>query len=82
LVEAVSADLTATSEAARLMTAEEVGERWQLPEGAVYRMTREGLLPTVKLGRYYRYRVADIEAFEVAGGAQQMDKPFAPVRFW
>ena len=54
--------------ASRLWTAEELAERWQVPKAHVYRLTREGLLPTVRLGRYYRDSVAAIEAFEAAGG--------------
>lgn len=54
---------------AALLTAEEVAERWQVPISQVYRLTRSGLVPAVKLGRYYRYRLAAIEAFEMEGGA-------------
>jgi excisionase family DNA binding protein len=31
----------------------------------VYRLTREGRIPVVKLGRYYRYRFDAIERFEL-----------------
>ena len=55
----------------RLLTAEELGHRWQLPSGAVYRLTRSGDIPAVKLGRYYRYRLAAVEAFEADGGTSQ-----------
>jgi excisionase family DNA binding protein len=51
-----------------LLTAEDVAARWQVPKSHVYRLTREQKLPTVKLGRYYRYRAAAIEAFELEGG--------------
>jgi hypothetical protein len=34
----------------------------------VYRLTREGRVPAVKLGRYYRYRPDVIERFEADGG--------------
>jgi excisionase family DNA binding protein len=54
--------------AARLLTADDLAERWQVASAHVYRLTREGRLPTVKLGRYYRYQAAAIEAFEAAGG--------------
>jgi Helix-turn-helix domain len=30
----------------------------------VYALTRRGEIPTVKLGKYYRYRLDEIEAFE------------------
>ena len=48
----------------RLLTAEELAERWQVPRSQVYRLTREGAIPAVKLGRYYRFRLDVIEAFE------------------
>ena len=53
----------------RLMTAEQVAERWQVPRAHVYRLAREGRLPVVMLGRYRRFRVDEIERFERAGGA-------------
>jgi excisionase family DNA binding protein len=39
-----------------------------VPKSHVYRLTRSGAVPAVKLGRYYRYRLAAVEAFEAAGG--------------
>jgi excisionase family DNA binding protein len=54
------------SEAARLMTAEQLADRWQVKPSHVYRLTREGRIPAVKLGRYYRYRVDAIETYERA----------------
>ena len=52
----------------RLLTAEELAERWQVPKSHVYRLTRDGTVPAVKLGRYYRYRVEAVETFEQGGG--------------
>src|SRR4051812_38172237 len=40
----------------RLLRAEELAERWQVEKSHVYRLTRDGAIPAVKLGRYYRYR--------------------------
>ena len=57
--------------AARLLTAEQVAERWQIPTGHVYRLAREGRLPCVTLGRYRRFREADLEQFEASGGTNQ-----------
>lgn len=51
----------------RIMTAGELAERWQVTEGHVYALTRSGQIPCVKLGRYYRYRLDAIEAFELGG---------------
>lgn len=48
----------------QLLTAEQLAERWQVSTAHVYRLTRQGAIPTVKLGRCVRYRIAAIEAFE------------------
>ena len=48
----------------RLLTADELAERWQVPKSQVYRLTREEQIPAVSLGRYYRYSLPAIEAFE------------------
>ena len=60
-----------SSERSQLLTADQVAERWQVPKAHVYRLTREGQLPTVRLGRYCRYRLAAIEAWEAHGGTRQ-----------
>jgi hypothetical protein len=61
----------------QLLTAEQLAERWQMvskgpkPGAAIYRLTREGVIPpgvVVRLGRKYRYRVEGVEAFEREGG--------------
>ena len=59
----------------KLLTADELAVRWQVPKSHVYRLTREGRLPAVRLGRYYRYRVAAIEGFELDGGCSTPDNP-------
>ena len=49
----------------RLLTAEQLAERWQVNVGWVYEKTRTGQIPKVPLpGRYYRYRLDVIERFE------------------
>lgn len=60
----------AGARASQLLTAEQVAERFQIPRSHVYRLTREGQLPCVKLGRYRRYRIAEIETFEADGGTE------------
>ena len=55
---------TAVSAPGCLLTAGELAERWQVPKSHVYRLTREGLVPAVRLGRYYRYRLEAIERWE------------------
>lgn len=52
----------------QLLTADQLAQRWQVPKSHVYRLTRDGAIPTVKLGRYYRYRLDVIERFEIADG--------------
>lgn len=49
----------------KLLTAEELAARWQVKVQWIYAKTRSGELPRVPLpGRYYRYRLDTIEAFE------------------
>lgn len=54
-----------------LLTAEDLAARWQVKPSQVYRLTREKRLPTVRLGRYYRYRIAAVEEFEQNGGVSE-----------
>ncbi|MDA0179737.1 helix-turn-helix domain-containing protein [Solirubrobacter phytolaccae] len=54
--------------AGQLLTAEHLAERWAVPVSQVYRLTRSGTVPAVKVGRYYRYRLDVIEEFERSGG--------------
>lgn len=62
-------DYDRSSEAERLLTADDVAARWQVPRAHVYRLAREDRLPTVRLGRYMRWRPEAIDAFEREGGA-------------
>lgn len=59
--------IAAPARATRLWTAEELADRWRVSKGQVYRLAREGKVPTVWIGRYCRFSPAAIEAFE--GGA-------------
>jgi excisionase family DNA binding protein len=52
----------------RLLTADDLAARWQVPKSHVYRLARGARIPTVRLGRYYRFRLAAVEAFELEGG--------------
>ena len=45
------------------MTAQDVAEILSIPLSWVYRASREGQLPTVKVGRYRRFRRQAIEAW-------------------
>ena len=53
----------------QLLTAEQVAERWQVPPSHAYRLAREGKVPSVRLGRYVRFRLDAIEAFERGGAS-------------
>jgi excisionase family DNA binding protein len=54
--------------AAKLLDAHQLAERWGVKHTQVLRLARDGRLPCVRLGRYRRFRLADIEAFEANGG--------------
>jgi excisionase family DNA binding protein len=49
----------------QLLTAEQLAERWHVPKSHVYRLAREGRIPTVELGRYRRFRLDEIERYEL-----------------
>ena len=53
----------------RLLTAEELAERWQATPAHVYRLGRDGVIPVVRIGRLVRFRVEAVERFEAEGGA-------------
>ena len=46
-----------------LLTAEQASECLALSESSLYRATRRGELPRVKLGRLVRYDLADLKAW-------------------
>ncbi len=48
----------------QLLDAEDLSRRWKVPKSHVYALTRANAIPAVKLGRYCRYRLDAIEAFE------------------
>lgn len=65
---------TAATSQARLLTADDLAERWGIPAGHVYRLAREDAIPVVRLGRYRRFRLADVERFESDGGTERGDR--------
>jgi excisionase family DNA binding protein len=69
-----AADRARRAMTARLLTADDLAERWQVPKRHVYRLTRDAKIPTVKLGRYYRYRLDAIEAFELGATVPATDR--------
>jgi excisionase family DNA binding protein len=46
-----------------LLNASEIAERLNVPEGWVRESTRSGALPAIKLGKYWRYDLADVQAW-------------------
>jgi excisionase family DNA binding protein len=66
---------SATAE--KLLTAGDLAQRWQVPKAHVYRLTREGKLPAIALGRYRRYALEAVEAFEREGGTAGAETPVA-----
>jgi len=57
--------------ASPLLTAQDLADRWRVPKSHVYRMSRERDLPTVKIGRYFRYRLSAVEAWECEQEARE-----------
>lgn len=59
-----------TITASQLLTAGDLADRWQVPVSHIYRLARGEQIPVVKLGKYRRFRIADVEAFEQDGGTE------------
>jgi excisionase family DNA binding protein len=59
----------------RLLTTEEVLDRLQLNIRTVYRLIKAGKLPAVRVGRQWRFRSRDVEAWIAKGGAVPDDAP-------
>jgi excisionase family DNA binding protein len=56
----------------QLLTADQLAERWQVAAAHVYRLTRDGAIPAVRLGRYVRFRLDAIERFELEQSQQEV----------
>jgi len=54
----------------RLLTADDVAERWQVSRSQVYGLVRAGKIPTVAIGRYYRFRLDALVEWEQQGGTR------------
>jgi excisionase family DNA binding protein len=54
---------SARSEAATLLTADELAARWRVRKSHIYAMAREGDLPHVRLGKYVRFREQAVAAW-------------------
>lgn len=47
----------------RLLTAKDIAQHLQITEAWVQQQAREGDLPSIALGRYRRFRAADVQAW-------------------
>jgi excisionase family DNA binding protein len=54
----------------RLLRAEEVAEQLGLSRLRVWELSRQGLIPTVKIGRSYRYDPQAVREWLDAGGSR------------
>jgi hypothetical protein len=55
-----------------LLTAKEVAAEWQIPLARVYELTRQGLIPCLKLGvRQLRYDPEKLRDWKARGGNVQ-----------
>ena len=64
-----------TSEPAlpRLLSAREVSEATGLPTWRIYELSRNGEIPTVSVGRSYRYAAPAVRRWIEAGGTASTD---------
>lgn len=53
----------------QLLTPEEVADRFRVGKTTVLRWGREGLVPTVRVGKTVRFRAEDIDALIKGSGA-------------
>lgn len=60
--------MTTTAEADPLLTPEDVAERLSVDKSWVYRAAASKTIPSVKVGRWVRFRSEDVEAFIAKGG--------------
>jgi excisionase family DNA binding protein len=63
-------EIPSQPENSRLLTADDVAERWQVSRSQVYALVRAGKLPTVAIGRYYRFRLDALIEWEQHGGTE------------
>lgn len=67
--EVTDVTMTAIEQADPLLTPAQVAERLNVPQSWVYRAARESTLPSVKVGRWVRFRPVDIDDYIRKGGA-------------
>jgi excisionase family DNA binding protein len=64
---------TAIEPTDRLLPMPAVAELLAIPTSYAYELARQGRLPAVRLGKYVRVRVSDIEAWLLAHGQDPLD---------
>ena len=62
----------------RLLTAPELAERLAVPKSWILESARSGAMPCVRLGRYVRFDLADVEAW--LASCKRPGRPIAPRR--
>lgn len=61
--------MSEVKDAAKILKAQELARRWEVPTTTVWAMARRGDIPTIRLGRMYRFSSAAIAEFEARGGS-------------
>jgi len=58
----------------QLLTRKELATRWQVSTETIKRREKDGSLPSLRLGRSVRYRMADVEILETDARLQASGK--------
>lgn len=61
-------DETPPTDRTVLLTPDQLAERWQVSKSQIWRLAREDRIPVVRVGRYPRFRLDLIEAWERDSG--------------
>lgn len=54
----------------RLLTAQEIADRLRVSDKWIYKAAADRKLPSVKMGRYLRFRAADVQSWIERGGTE------------
>ena len=58
----------------KLLTASDVARHFNLSPETVYRLTRQGILPAIRIGRSYRYELVSLETWKTENSTLQGEK--------
>lgn len=64
----------------RLIAAKDASNLLGLDLQALYRRTRQGIIPAVRIGRLYRYNLDALEEWMRSGGQGLLSDPTAAIR--